>query len=132
MAVATGTPSSVNPRATFGGCGGCTYTYDPDGGCYNRQGAGNCSGNCSCAPFICGLGSQIIQRLRPETMTSAAAVALNCGTETTEDKWIARALIELASKQSAPPSAFWKYVSIGLGVLSALLAIGLVIALVNR
>jgi hypothetical protein len=131
MTVATGTSPNVNPRASFGGCGGCTYTYDPEGGCYNRQGAGNCSGNCSCAPFICGLGSQIIQRLRPETVTSAAAVALNCGAETTEDKWIAKALIELAAERFAP-SAFWKYVSVGLGVLSALLAIGLVVALINR
>ena len=131
MAVATGTPSSVNPRATFGGCGGCTYTYDPDGGCYNRQGAGNCTGGCRCSPFICGMGSQIIQYLRPETVTSGAAVSMNCLNAASDEEWIARALIELAAEQSAP-SAFWKYVSIGLGVLSALLAIGLVLALVYR
>jgi hypothetical protein len=130
MTGATETTQNTIPRPMIGGCGGCTYTYDPQGGCYNRQGAGNCSGSCRCSPFICGLGSQIIQQLRPDSVTSAA-VSMNCLTAASDEEWIARALIELAAEQSAP-SAFWKHVSVGLGVLSALLAIGLVLALVYR
>jgi F0F1-type ATP synthase membrane subunit c/vacuolar-type H+-ATPase subunit K len=131
MTVTTGNSPDVIPRPMLGGCGGCTYTYDPEGGCYTRQGAGNCTGDCRCSPIICGLGSQIIQQLRPETVTSDIAVGLSCFTAASDDEWIAKALLELAAERTSP-AAIWKRVSIAMGILAVLLAVGLVIALVSR
>ena len=131
MASTTETPRKDVGLPRIGGCGGCSYIYDPHGGCYNRQGTGTCSGGCRCSPFICGVGSQVIQNLRPESVTSAAAVSMHCLTAANDEEWIAKALVALALEQSSP-AFFWRRVSIGLGVFSVLLTIGLGVALVYR
>lgn len=132
MTIATGTPKDVkNQPRIGGGCGGCTYTFNSGTGCYDRQGAGGCTGACRCAPIICGLGSQVIQRLRPATVTSAAAVSLNCAVAASDDAWLVQALIDLAQQQ-IPAQFPWRRACIGLGVLSVALAIGLAAALLSR
>jgi hypothetical protein len=104
----------------------CTYVYSKQDGCYHRQGT-----NPNCPALVCGVGATILQLLQPDTVTAAAPVCLSCAPMDSEAEWCARALHQLLI-DTASSATFWKRVSIGLGVLSGLLAIGLVIALVYR
>jgi hypothetical protein len=131
MANATDIPTkSASPMSTTVGCGSCSYVYNSTDGCYHRQAFG-CAANCSCAPIICGLGSQLIQFLYPKSVNQSVGVLLPCTMSGSDEESCVNSLLEVLSslKDSA---AFWKKVCIGLGVLSGLLAIGLVVALVVR
>jgi F0F1-type ATP synthase membrane subunit c/vacuolar-type H+-ATPase subunit K len=113
----------------IGGCGSCTYNYSQQDGCYYRQGTGGCTGACSCSPVICGLGALLIKLLQPDTVTAGASFSLACLVAANDDDWLSKALHEHVAGDSSP-AVFWKRVSIGLGVLSALLVFGLVVAIV--
>jgi hypothetical protein len=130
MAIADEAPPKSSPRRPFGGCGNCTYTYNATDGCYHRQSFG-CSTNCTCSLMICGLGSLLIQCLWPDSVTKLVPVALPCSSSGSEDEACARSLIEVV-RGLTTGAAFWRKVSIGLGILSGLLAIGLVVAIVYR
>jgi hypothetical protein len=130
MASAAEAPPISSPSIPASGCGNCTYAYNPTDGCYHRRSFG-CSGNCTCALMICGLGSLLIQRLYPESVANGATVALPCSSSGSDDEAGARSMIEVV-RGLTTRAAFWRNVSIGLGILSGLLAIGLVIAIVYR
>jgi hypothetical protein len=130
MASAAQAPPKSLPRRPFGACGNCTYTYNKSDGCYHRQSYG-CSANCTCSLIICGLGSLLIQLLWPQSVTNAVGVSLPCSSSGSDDEACARSLIEVV-RGLMTAEIFWRRVSIGLGILSGLLAIGLVVALVYR
>ena len=44
MTTATETTQDVKPKALIGSCGGCTYNYNSGTKCYDRNGAGGCTG----------------------------------------------------------------------------------------
>lgn len=127
----TGTTKHAGGRPRLGGCGTCTYNFDPGTGCYDRQGTGGCTSPCRCAPTVCGLGSTIIQNLRPATVESGAPVTLNCGAASSDEEWLIGALIQLAQEESSSTRP-WKAIAIGLGILSAGLMVGLAVALLTR
>jgi hypothetical protein len=130
MANATDTPrKTVSPMSTTG-CGNCTYSYNNTDGCYHRQSYG-CSANCSCAPIICGLGSQLIQCLYPSSKKASVGVALPCSPSGSDEEASANSLLEVIRGLNGA-TTFWKRVSIGLGLLSGLLVIGLVVAVLYR
>ncbi len=118
------------PRRPLSGCGNCSYVYNGSDGCYHRQSFG-CSPNCTCSLLICGLGSLLIQCLWPDSVTNAVGVTLPCSSSGSEDEACARSLSEVV-RGLKTGAAFWRRVSIGLGILSGLLAIGLVVAIVYR
>ncbi len=131
MAKATDAPKKTARAVNqTGGCGSCTYTYNITDGCYHRQSYG-CSSNCSCSPIICGLGSQLIQSLYPETKKPSVGVSLPCSPSGSDEEASARSLIEVIGRLTSA-ATFWRRVSIGLGLLSGLLAIGLVVAILYR
>ena len=82
--------------------------------------------------MICGLGSQLIQSLYPgsteATVGVSSALFLRRGPTRRQ---CANSLLELIGGLTSA-ATFWKRVSIGLGVLSGLLAIGLVVAMMYR
>jgi hypothetical protein len=130
MAHATENLQITAPLRAVASCGSCTYVYNSTDGCYHRQSFG-CTSNCTCSPIVCGLGSQLIQFLRPDSVGTSVAVALPCSSAGSDEEWRAHAIIG-AIRGVAAAATFWRRVSLGLGVLSALLAIGLVVALVYR
>jgi hypothetical protein len=130
MASAAEAPPSSAPRHSLSGCGSCSYVYSSTDGCYHRQSYG-CSAGCTCSPLICGLGSLLIQLLKPESVANAVPVSLPCSASGSDDEACARSLIEVI-RGLISAATFWRRVSIGLGILSGLLAIGLVVALVYR
>jgi hypothetical protein len=130
MASATEAPPKTTPRSLLGRCGNCSYTYNPTDGCYHRQSNG-CTGGCTCSPLICGLGSLLVQALWPDSVTNAVSALLPCSASGSDEEAIARSLVEVVRGLIAAET-FWRRVSIGLGILSGLLAIGLVVALVYR
>jgi hypothetical protein len=130
MANATDIPRKTAAPLSTSGCGSCTYAYNSTDGCYHRQSFG-CSANCSCSPIICGLGSQLIQALYPGSAKATVGVFLPCSSAGSDEEAAANSLLELIRGIKAA-TTFWFRVSIGLGVLSGLLAIGLVIAVLYR
>jgi hypothetical protein len=130
MARAMVTRPDAGPRPRLRGCGRCTYVYSQTDGCYHRR-SFDCAGDCTCAPVIRGLGSQILQRLFPASVRSAAGVSLACSPAGSDEESCANSLLDLIVGLAAA-TAFWKRACIGLGALSVLVAIGLVIALVYR
>jgi hypothetical protein len=130
MASAAEAPPRSARRGSSGSCGSCSYLYSPTDGCYHRRSYG-CSPNCTCSLLICGLGSLLIQLLWPESVTNALGVSLPCSPSGSDDEAVARSLIEVVRRVKSA-ATFWRRVSIGLGILSGLLAIGLVVALVYR
>ena len=131
MSSTTEAPRKSHIKKQLGGCGGCTYTYNQTDGCYHRQ-KNNCTGGCTCSPLVCGLAAQVIRLLKPKTASAAATpVSLTCLQTTSEEEWCARALYDLATGKSSP-AAFWRRVSVGLGALSGVLAIGLVVSMMYR
>ncbi len=131
MANATDIPrKTASPLSTSRGCGSCTYTYNITDGCYHRQSYG-CSANCSCSPIICGLGSQLIQALYPGSAKSTGGVSLPCTSAGSDEEASANSLLEVIRRMKEG-TTFWMRVSIGLGVLSGLLVIGLIVAVLYR
>jgi hypothetical protein len=123
-------PTTLAPRHPLSSCGACSYVYNSTDGCYHRQ-TFRCSSGCTCSPLICGLGSLLIQLLKPETVAQAVPVLLPCSASGSDEEAVARSLVEVV-RGLISGEVFWKRVSIGLGILSVLLAIGLVVALVYR
>jgi hypothetical protein len=131
MANATDIPrKTASPMSTSRGCGSCTYTYNSTDGCYHRQSYG-CSANCSCSPIICGLGSQLIRALYPGSAKASVGVSLPCSSAGSDEEAAANSLLDVIRAIKAA-TTFWMRVSIGLGVLSGLLAIALVVAVIYR
>ena len=130
MANASETVPDTATRPQVGACGSCTYVYNRTDGCYHRQSFG-CTGNCTCSAMICGLGSQILQRLFPTSANATVGVVLSCSASGSDEESCANSLLDLVGGLAAK-TTFWKRATIGLGVLSGLLAIGLVVALVYR
>jgi hypothetical protein len=114
------------------GCGGCSYVFNRTDGCYHLQ-TSNCQTPCSCPPLICGLGSSILQIVYPESVAQLAPVGFPCisGTALDGDEGCALVLCDLFGEQ-ATAARFWKRVSIGLGIASALLLAGLVVVALTR
>jgi hypothetical protein len=130
MASTAEAPPKSAPRSSSGTCGSCSYLYSITDGCYHRQ-SYHCSAGCTCSPLICGLGSLLIQVLWPDSVTNALGVSLPCSSSGSDDEAAARSLIEVV-RGLKTAETFWRRVSIGLAILSGLLAIGLVVALVYR
>jgi hypothetical protein len=131
MANATDTPrKTASPKSTSPGCGSCSYTYNITDGCYHRQSYG-CSANCSCSPIICGLGSQLIQALYPGSAKASVGVSLPCTSAGSDEEACANSLLGVI-RGLKDAATFWQRVSIGLGLLSGLLVIGLVVAVIYR
>jgi hypothetical protein len=131
MANATDIPrKTASPMSTSPGCGRCSYTYNITDGCYHRQSYG-CSANCSCSPIICGLGSQLIQALYPGSTKQSVGVSLPCTSAGSDEEACANSLLEVIRRRK-DAVIFWQRVSIGLGLLSGLLVIGLVVAVIYR
>jgi hypothetical protein len=130
MTSAAEAPPKSAPQSSSGTCGKCSYLYHTSDGCYHRQSYG-CSAGCNCSPLICGLGSLIIQLLWPTSLTSSVPVWLPCSSSGSDDEAVARSLLEVI-RGLKTAAIFWRRISIGLGILSGLLAIGLVVALVYR
>jgi hypothetical protein len=94
-------PPKPIPRPKSGPCGGCSFTFNVTDGCYHRQSNG-CTGGCSCPPLICGLGSLLLQLLRPDSLQPDAIVGMSCSSAATPDEWCARALHEMIFEMTNP------------------------------
>jgi hypothetical protein len=94
MASATKKPRKTAIRPKLGPCGSCSYAFNRTDGCYHRQSSG-CSSGCSCPPLICGLGSLLLQRLRPETVLSTVPISFACSSAASVEVWCAEAIHEV-------------------------------------
>jgi hypothetical protein len=101
MARATKTPRKSATQPKLGPCGSCSYLFNPTDGCYHRKSNG-CFGGCSCPPLICGLGSLLLQLLRPDTVLSPVPVFLSCSAAASDDEWCAKALHEVIIGMTTP------------------------------
>jgi hypothetical protein len=83
--------------------------------------------------LICGLCSRILQIVHPESVQQLAPVGWPCisGTAPDGDEGCALVLCDLFAEQ-AGAARFWKRVSFGLGIASALLLAGLVVVAWTR
>src|SRR5215831_19398890 len=129
MSTAQETLKKSLTQQSINGCGGgCSYVFNQTDGCYHLQ-TSNCQTPCSCPPLICGLASSILQIVHPESVQRVAAVGWPCisGTALEGDEGCALVLCDLFGEQAAA-ARYWKRVSMGLAIASALLLAGLVIA----
>ena len=131
MSTAQETLKTSITRQSINGCGGCSYVFNPVDGCYHLQ-TSNCQTPCSCPPLICGLASRILQILQPDSVQPLAPVGWPCLAGTLDgDEAVALVLCDLFGEQAAA-ARFWKRVSIGLAIASALLLAGLVVVALTR
>ena len=130
MTTASETTTQTSGPVPLVPCGTCTYTLNTTDGCYHRQNPG-CNGTCKCAALICGFSSEVLQLLRPKPASSAATVSFSCAQVATEEEWVAATVLQEVARAAAE-RAFWKRAAMGIGVPSALLATGLVLAFTLR
>lgn len=128
--VPPGTTITVSP------CGQCQYTYNSAAGCYFLS-SSTCTGTCGCAPSVNGPLARLVRFILPQSTTSTG-LTLNCtsqapldGTEDPEEALMIRAIGELFFQQGETAKR-WKLIAIVLGLFAALLATGLIVALVTR
>jgi hypothetical protein len=128
MSTASESLKTYTERYFLNGCGSCSYVYNSDDGCYQRE-AMNCTSGCTCPPLICGLTSALMQHMHPESVTRAASVLWSCSSSDGEQ---ANAQLLFGVLTSLVSSVtFWRRVAIGLGIVSALLIVGLIFALLR-
>jgi hypothetical protein len=123
----------IGPTAGCTGTG-CTYKFNIQTDCYDLQSM-SC-GNCSCASNICGFEALVIAAIHPESVASALAgtaiaIPFPC-TANQQFKETYKTILTSLLKHLVDDVVFWRRVSIGLAVMSALLAVGLVYALFFR
>jgi hypothetical protein len=113
------------PDAT---CGDCIYTLQD--GCYNRSG-GECGGRCSCPSSICGALVLVLRILCPSAFSpDQTTITRACTSGPNPEASLIEALSQLVLVY-IDDVRFWKRITIGLAVLSALLLAGLAFALLR-
>jgi hypothetical protein len=133
MSTAQETLKKSLTQQSSNGCGsGCSYTLNPADGCYYLQN-NNCQKPCACPPMICGLAAQILHVVYPESVQELAPVGWPCLASTVleGDEGTALVLCDLFAEQAAAARR-WKRIGIGLAIVSALLLVGLMVALFWR
>ncbi len=125
---------------TVSPCGQCQYTYNSPAGCYFLS-SSTCTGSCGCAPSVNGPLARLVRFCLPQSTTSAGLI-LNCTQQAPEDvaddpeeATMIRAVADLFIQRQAEAlesSKRWKLIAVVLGVLAAILAVALVVALMTR
>ncbi len=118
---------SLNKQSANGCGGGCSYVFNQTDGCYHLQ-SSTCQTPCSCPPLICGLAASLLRMVYPESVQQLAPVGWPCLASPALEGEDAAALVlcELFHEQAAAVR-FWKRLSLGLAIASALLLAGLVV-----